>query len=102
MPRFDVYRNPNPRASHVYYLDVQSDLVTTAARWCIPVLPASPEMAVVARAQVVLALLGDSHVVDTPNILAVPSVLLCNPLARVGSRERSMVEAAIEFMLRGY
>ena len=33
MPRFDLYRNPNPRASHALFLDVQSDLVTTATRW---------------------------------------------------------------------
>ena len=29
MPRFDVYRNPNPRATHSLLLDVQSDLVRT-------------------------------------------------------------------------
>ena len=26
MLRFDVYRNPNPRATHALYIDVQSDL----------------------------------------------------------------------------
>ena len=102
MPRFDVYRNPNPRASHAHYLDVQSDLVTTATRWCIPLLAARRGSALVSRAQVLLTVLEDSYVVDTPNILAVPIVLLRNPLTRVCLRDQSMVEAAIEFMLRGY
>jgi hypothetical protein len=30
VPRFDLYRNPNPRAVHGLYLDVQSDLVSTS------------------------------------------------------------------------
>lgn len=102
MPRFDVYRNPNPRASHALYLDVQSDLVTTATRWCIPLFAASRGSALVSRAQVLLTVLEDSFVVDTPNILAVPTSLLRNPVTRVGSRDQAMVEAAIEFMLRGY
>ena len=102
MPRFDIYRNPNPRASHAHYLDVQSDLVTTATRWCIPLLAANPGHALVTRAQVLLTVSGASHVADTPNILAVPTALLRNPLARVGSRDQPLVEAAIEFMLRGY
>jgi hypothetical protein len=102
MPRFDIYRNPNPRASHAHYLDVQSDLVTTATRWCIPWFAAGPSHALVGRAQVLLAVLGDSCVVDTPNILAVPTALLRNPVTRVGSRDQLAVEAAIEFMLRGY
>ena len=102
MPRFDIYRNPNPRASHAHFLDVQSDLVTTATRWCIPLLAAGPGHALVARAQILLTVSGASHVADTPNILAVPTALLRNPLARVLSRDQPMVEAAIEFMLRGY
>jgi hypothetical protein len=32
MPRFDIYKNPNPKASHAFYLDIHSDLVTTATR----------------------------------------------------------------------
>ena len=56
----------------------------------------------VGRAQVLLAVLGDRCVVDTPNILAVPTALLRNPVTRIGSRDQSAVDAAIEFMLRGY
>ena len=76
MPRFDVYRNPNPRASHALFLDVQSDLVSTATRWCIPLLQARPGEPVVGRAQGLLSVAQVSYLMDTPNLLAVPAALL--------------------------
>ncbi|MDO8441407.1 MAG: CcdB family protein [Polaromonas sp.] len=102
MARFDVYRSPNPHASHQLYLDVQSDLVSTATRWCIPLLFAKPGYPVVSRAQGMLNLLDDSYVMDTPNLLSVPAALLRHPVGRLRSQEQSMAEASIEFMLRGY
>jgi CcdB protein len=102
MPRFDIYPNPNPRASHAYYLDVQSDLVSTATRWCIPLLAATPAQPVVNRAQGLLTVQNASYVMDTPNLLAVPAALLRTPLLRIGPSEQAMAETAIEFMLRGY
>lgn len=36
VPRFDVYQDPNPRASHRLSLDNQSDMVRTATRWFLP------------------------------------------------------------------
>lgn len=102
MARFDIYRNPNPRASHQFYLDVQSDLVSTATRWCIPLLIANPGFPVAIRAQGVLNLLGDSYVMDTPNLLAVPAALLRHSVGRLGPPDQAMAEASIEFMLRGY
>ncbi|MDI1269358.1 MAG: CcdB family protein [Hydrogenophaga sp.] len=102
MARFDVFRNPNPRASHQLYLDVQSDLVSTATRWCIPLLAAKPEYPVASRAQGLLNLLDDSYVMDTPNLLSVPAALLRHPVGRLGPQEQALAEASIEFMLRGY
>ena len=102
MPRFDIYPNPNPRASHAFYLDVQSDLVSTATRWCIPLLGAKPGHAVVHRAQGLLDVQGASCVMDTPNLLAVPNALLRSPVQQLGLSEQAMAEASIEFMLRGY
>ena len=102
MPRFDIYRNPNPRASHGFYLDVQSDLVATATRWCIPLVLHRPDTPLIQRAHGLLDVQGARHVMDTPNLLAVPAALLRNPLSRIGSSEQALAEAAIEFMLRGY
>ena len=59
MPRFDIYKNPNPKASHAYYLDIQSDLVTTATRWCIPLRTAKPGQPIVNRAQGLVNVMRD-------------------------------------------
>jgi CcdB protein len=102
MPRFDVYRNPNPRATHALFLDVQSDLVRTSTRWCVPLLLVSEGMPVLSRAQQRLNVGGQVWFLDTPNILAVPAVLLRVHVGRLDGDEQLLVEAAIEFMLRGY
>ena len=102
MPRFDIYKNPNPQATHAFYLDIQSDLVTTATRWCIPLRAARPGQAVVSRAQGLLDVKGTSCVMDTPNLLAVPNELLRRPHDRLDSAGQALAEASIEFMLRGY
>ncbi|MCA0325331.1 MAG: CcdB family protein [Proteobacteria bacterium] len=102
MPRFDLFHNPNPRASHTLLLDVQSDLVTTATRWCIPLRLAEPGQAVMRRAQTTLRVGGTPCVLDTPNMLAVPTRLLREPAGHLSASEQATVEACIEFMLRGY
>ncbi len=102
MPRFDVYRNPNQRAVHRLYLDVQSDLVSTATRWCLPLFPRMGDARVMTGAQWVVNVDGQSWVVDTPNVLAVPKALLRDFQGRLASEDQMRVEAAIDFMLRGY
>ncbi|HOB66680.1 CcdB family protein [Ottowia sp.] len=102
MPRFDVYRNPNRRAKYTLYLDVQSDLVNTVTRWCIPLHAAEPGQPVMQRAQSSLKVGDELYVLDTPNLLAVPATLLRQPLRRLTEGEQAVVEACIEFMLRGY
>ncbi len=102
LPRFDLYRNPNRRASHALLLDVQSDLVATATRWCVPLRLADPGQAVMQRAQSSLMVANELYVLDTPNVLAVPATLLRQPMRRLTEGEQAVVEACIEFMLRGY
>lgn len=102
MGRFDIYRNPDSRASHALYLDVQSNLVSTATRWCIPLLAVKPGHPVVTRAQGILEIQEVSYLVDTPNLLSVPVALLRHPVGHLGSSDQSIAEAFIEFMLRGY
>jgi hypothetical protein len=102
MPRFDIYKNPNPKGAHAFYLDIQSDLVTTATRWCIPVRIARPGQPVVTRAQGLLKVQGVSCLMDTPNLLAVPNALLKSPVERLDAAAQALAEASVEFMLRGY
>jgi len=102
MPRFDLYRNPNPRAAHALYLDVQSDLVLTSTRWCLPLRQALADTRVMTGAQMVFAVDGTSWLLDTPNILAVPAALLRNPQGHLSPDDQLRVETALDFMLRGY
>ena len=102
MPRFDIYKNPNPKGAHAFYLDIQSDLVTTATRWCIPLRTAKPGQPVVNRAQVLFKVKGVDCLMDTPNLLAVPNTLLKSPVERLDAAAQALAEASVEFMLRGY
>ena len=102
MPRFDIYKNPNPTGAHAFYLDIQSDLVTTATRWCIPLRTAKPVQSVVARAQGLVKVQGVDCLMDTLNLLAVPSTLLKSPIDRLDTAAQAQAEASVEFMLRGY
>ena len=102
MPRFDIYKNPNPKGTHAFYLDIQSDLVTTATRWCIQLRTAKAGQPVVMRAQGLLKVLGVNCLMDTPNLLAVPNMLLKNPIERLDGAAQAQAEASVEFMLRGY
>lgn len=99
---FDIYRNPNSRASHPFYLDVQSDLVTTATRWCIPLALWAPGGAVLTRAQTLLKIQKVAYVLDAPNILALPTQMPRAPPIRLEPNEHALVESCIDFMLRGY
>ena len=102
MPRFDIYKNPNPKGFHAFYLDIQSDLVTTATRWCIPLRTAKPTQPVVKGAQGLLKVQGADCVMDTLNVLAVPNLLLKSPVARLDAAGQALAEASVQFMLRGY
>ena len=102
MPRFDIYKNPNPDGAHAFYLDLQSDLVTTATRWCIPLRTAKPGQPVVNRAQGLLKVQGVNCLMDTPNLLAVPNKLLKSSIDRLDATSQALAEASVEFMLRGY
>lgn len=102
MPRFDLYRNPNPRASHGLYLDLQSDLVATSTRWCVPMVRVQPDHPVMAGAQALLMLEGQPWLLDAPNILAVPTILLRQRQGRLLPDDQLRVESAMDFMLRGY
>ena len=102
MARFDIYKNPNPKGVHPFYLDIQSDLVTTATRWCIPLRTAKPGQPVVNRAQGLFKVKGVDCLMDTPNLLAVPNTLLKNPIDRLDAAAQVLAEASVEFLLRGY
>lgn len=107
MPRFDIYANPNRAATHAFYVDVQSDFVRLATRLCIPLYRHGPARALLQGAHTLVAVeqaKGEAahYVLDTPNFLAVPAVLLRQKAGRLSSSEQLMAESCIDFLLRGY
>ncbi len=72
MPLFDLYPNPNQRATHGLYLDVQSALFSTSL-WGFMATEVTLPMT---RSRWAAVVVGPSWVVDTPNVLAVPNALL--------------------------
>ncbi|HMW23662.1 MAG TPA: CcdB family protein [Burkholderiaceae bacterium] len=102
MARFDLFANTDPRASHGLYLDVQSDLVQTPTRWCVPLRRWRSDRPLLRGAQQLIQVDGDDWVLDTPNILAVPAALLRHPVGRLSPDDHLRVEASLDFMLRGY
>jgi hypothetical protein len=102
MPKFDIYLNPNPAATHRFYVDVQSDLVRLSTRWCIPLRKLVLRTPLIASAQACIEHDDVKYVLDTPNLLAVPALLLRQKVGRLSSADQLLAEGCIEFMLRGY
>ena len=102
MARFDIYVNPNKAASHLLYVDVQSDLVRLSTRWCIPLSRYVTSRLIIQGAQALVDVAHQKYILDTPNLLAVPAVLLRHQAGRLSSDEQFVAESCIEFMLRGY
>jgi hypothetical protein len=102
MAKFDIYVNPNQAASHLLYVDVQSDFVRLSTRWCIPLSRHVPLKPVIQGAQALIAVGRQDYVLDVPNLLAVPAVLLRRQVGRLALADQLTVESCIEFMLRGY
>jgi hypothetical protein len=102
MARFELFLNPNKAARHPLYLDVQSDFVRLSTRWCIPLLRQVPNRPIVQGAQAVIDVGQQEFIMDTPNLLAVPTTLLRQSAGRLLPADQLIAESCIEFMLRGY
>jgi hypothetical protein len=102
MARFDIFVNPNKAASHLLYVDVQSDFVRLSTRWCIPLSRHVPPRPIMQGAQALIKVGHQEYVMDTPNLLAVPASLLRRRAGQLSSSDQLTAESCIEFMLRGY
>jgi hypothetical protein len=102
MPRFDIFVNPNKAASHLLYVDVQSDFVRLSTRWCIPLSRHVPLKPVIQGAQALIEVDQQGYILDTPNLLAVPASLLRQMAGRLAPGDQLIAESCLEFMLRGY
>jgi hypothetical protein len=102
MARFDVFVNPNKKARHALYVDVQSDFVQLPTRWCIPLYQRAPSIPISQGAQAVVRVDHQEFVMDTPNMLPVPTILLRQKSGRLVADDQLVAESCIEFILRGY
>ncbi len=76
-------------------MDVQSDLVRTHTRWCVPLLRADDNGPLMTGAQHLVSIAAQSWVFDAPNILAVPAALLRAPLQALDAEARLKVDSAL-------
>jgi len=99
MARFDVYRNPEGNG---YLLDVQADLLSHLnSRIVVPLLPASSAPKPAATLNPCFEIAGDSVVMATQFMAAVPTGILRNPITNLQMR-RDDVVAAIDFLMQGF
>ena len=105
MARFDVYRNPGAQAATTpYLLDVQSDLLDgLETRVVVPLrrLEQFPKVKLPDRLTPILKIEGQSCLLETPKMGAVPRRLLGEPVASL-LYERDTISASLEFLFTGY
>ena len=103
MSQFVVYANADAasRKQIPYLLDVQSDLIETAgSRVVVPLITAERAGGVIERLMPRL-LVGDKHLVmDTAQVMGIPSHMLGKRVADL-SHERHAIFAAIDMLTHG-
>lgn len=104
MPRFDVYANPTSaeRRSTPYFLDVQNDFIDAiTTRVVIPLRRESAHGPRVRYLNPVVQIGGESLVLDTAAIGAVPVSELRRAVTHLGT-ERATVQEALDILFGGY
>lgn len=105
MARFDVYANLGASAAHIpYVLDVQSDLLSDLnSCLVIPLrrLNTFADMRLPERLSPILQVQGESFMLDTPQLAAIPRKALKSAVYSLAS-EQSRITAALDFVFQGY
>jgi hypothetical protein len=103
MARFDLFANTDPRASHGLYLDVQSDLVQTPTRWCVPMRRWRSDRPLLRGAQQLIEVDWRTIGCWTRPTSWPFRTRCCDILWAVCLLDDHLrVEASLDFMLRGY
>jgi len=99
MARFHVYR---VRDQTALALDVQADLLDQIkTRVVVPLIPLTPDMIPIARLNPVLPVLGQSYLLQTQAIVAIPVSELTLDVADL-SNQQDRINSAIDFLLQGF
>lgn len=103
MPRFAVHANPNDasRERMPYLLDVQSDLIgEMTSRVVVPLIRPERAGSVIAGLMPRFAVHGETMVMDTAQLAAVPQRALGNQVDDL-ARERQAILAALDLLFSG-
>ncbi|MEX1165538.1 MAG: CcdB family protein [Hydrogenophaga sp.] len=105
MARFDVYANPGSHAKTTpYLLDVQSDLLDGLdTRVVVPLrsLDHFPQVKLSALLTPLLTIKGETFLLETPKMGAVPQRVLKNPVASLADMQPQIM-ASLDFLFQGY
>lgn len=98
MAQFQVYRVPGGRL----VLDLQTDLIDTGSRVVAPPLPASSGPKAIGRLDPVFTIEGQTHVLHTGEMAAVPSALLKGaPVADMSGADQE-IRGALDMVFSGF
>jgi len=99
MARFDVYKNPDGAG---YLLDIQADLLDHLnTRVVVPLLPRSIAPQPARTLNPCFDIAGETLVMATQFMAAVPANMLRAPLTSLGTR-RDEIVAAIDLLMQGF
>jgi toxin CcdB len=98
MAQFHVYRVPSGRL----VLDLQMDLIDTGSRVVAPIFPAASGPKVIGRLEPVFMIDGESHVLHTAEMAAVPSALLKGPSVADLSGFDYEIRGALDMVFSGF
>lgn len=99
MARFDVYENLDGDG---LLLDIQADLLSHLnARIVIPLMPVSISPKPAKTLNPCFTMLGESLVMNTQFMAAVPVNILCKPVGTL-AHHRDEIVAAVDFLMQGF
>ena len=99
MARFTVYRNPNGKG---YLLDLQADINSHfATRVVAPLIPTKDVPAYAKTLNPVFEIEGESFVMATQGMAAVPLAILKQPVTSLAQHHAEIV-AAIDLLFQGF
>ncbi len=105
MARFDVYRNPDKKATSTpYLLDVQSPLLQGLATRVVVPMRRLDQFAGVTPPPKLLptfSIEGTDCMMETPKLASVPNRILQTPVASLAEHQHDIV-AALNFLFQGY
>ena len=98
MAQFQVYRVAERRL----VLDLQTDLIDTGSRVVAPLIPAASGPKAIGRLEPAFMIDGESHILHTAEMAAIPSALLKGPSVADLSESDYEIRGALDMVFSGF